>query len=78
LREVAACCERWTADEEGRVTCDLAIIGADRPAWRLRVYAASEGLKTVVLESFAPGGQAGASSLIETSSASPPASAAEI
>ena len=29
------------------------------------VYAASEGLKTVVLESYAPGGQAGSSSLIE-------------
>jgi thioredoxin reductase (NADPH) len=29
------------------------------------VYAASEGLNTVVLESYAPGGQAGASSLIE-------------
>src|SRR4029077_3132427 len=29
------------------------------------VYAASEGLKTVVLESYGPGGQAGSSSLIE-------------
>ena len=29
------------------------------------VYAASEGLRTVVLESYAPGGQAGSSSLIE-------------
>lgn len=29
------------------------------------VYAGSEGLKTVVLESYAPGGQAGSSSLIE-------------
>jgi thioredoxin reductase (NADPH) len=29
------------------------------------VYAASEGLKTIVLESYAPGGQAGSSSLIE-------------
>ena len=29
------------------------------------VYATSEGLNTVVLESYAPGGQAGSSSLIE-------------
>src|SRR5207248_30681 len=29
------------------------------------VYAASEGLNSVVLESYAPGGQAGSSSLIE-------------
>ena len=31
----------------------------------LAVYAASEGLKTIVLEGYAPGGQAGSSSLIE-------------
>ena len=36
-----------------------------RPGLAAAVYAASEGLKTVVLESYAPGGQAGSSSLIE-------------
>ena len=37
----------------------------DRLAWPQRCNAASEGLKTVVVESYAPGGQAGNSSLIE-------------
>jgi thioredoxin reductase (NADPH) len=51
--------------EEGEVTCDLAIVGAGPAGLAAAVYAASEGLKTIVLESYAPGGQAGASSLIE-------------
>jgi thioredoxin reductase (NADPH) len=43
----------------------LAIVGAGPAGLSAAVNAASEGLQTVVLESFAPGGQAGASSLIE-------------
>ena len=39
--------------------------GAGPAGLAAAVYAASEGLKTIVLESYAPGGQAGASSLIE-------------
>src|SRR5215475_12146751 len=44
---------------------DLAIVGAG-PAWlAAAVYAASEGLKALVIELEAPGGQAGSSSRIE-------------
>jgi thioredoxin reductase (NADPH) len=68
LREVARVAgllRSAAADEEGEVTCDLAIVGAGPAGLAAAVYAASEGLKTIVLESYAPGGQAGASSLIE-------------
>lgn len=44
---------------------DLAIIGAGPAGLAAAVYGASEGLKTVVLDAEAPGGQAGTSSLIE-------------
>jgi thioredoxin reductase (NADPH) len=47
------------------IMCDLAIVGAGPAGLASAVYAASEGLRTVVLESYAPGGQAGSSSLIE-------------
>jgi thioredoxin reductase (NADPH) len=43
----------------------LAIVGAGPAGLSAAVNAASEGLQTVVLESYAPGGQAGSSSLIE-------------
>jgi thioredoxin reductase (NADPH) len=51
--------------EEPEILCDLAIVGAGPAGLAAAVNGASEGLKTVVLESFAPGGQAGSSSLIE-------------
>jgi thioredoxin reductase (NADPH) len=68
LREVAreAGLLRSLADEnESEVLSDLTIVGAGPAGLAAAVYAASEGLKTVVLESYAPGGQAGSSSLIE-------------
>src|SRR5207249_10682214 len=52
-------------EEESEINCDLVIVGAGPAGLAAAVYAASEGLKTIVLESYAPGGQAGASSLIE-------------
>jgi thioredoxin reductase (NADPH) len=44
---------------------DLAIVGAGPAGLAAAVYGASEGLHTVVLEQFAPGGQAGSSMRIE-------------
>lgn len=48
--------------EEGE--CDLLVIGAGPAGLAAAVYAASEGLKTVIVEREAIGGQAGTSSLI--------------
>jgi thioredoxin reductase (NADPH) len=45
--------------------CDLAIVGAGPAGLAAAVYGASEGLDVLMLESNAPGGQAGTSSLIE-------------
>jgi thioredoxin reductase (NADPH) len=44
---------------------DLAIVGAGPAGLAAAVYAASEGLRTVVIEAVAPGGQAGTTSMIE-------------
>ncbi len=44
---------------------DLAIVGGGPAGLAAAVYGASEGLNTIVLESVAPGGQAGTSSKIE-------------
>ncbi len=45
-------------------TCDLAIVGGGPAGLASAVYASSEGLRTVVIEREAVGGQAGTSSLI--------------
>ncbi|MEE8406202.1 MAG: FAD-dependent oxidoreductase [Acidimicrobiia bacterium] len=46
-------------------TYDVAIVGAGPAGLAAAVYGASEGLKTVLIESSAPGGQAAQSTLIE-------------
>ena len=45
-------------------SCDLLIVGAGPAGLAASVYAASEGLHTVILEPVVPGGQAGTSALI--------------
>jgi thioredoxin reductase (NADPH) len=62
--EAAACFGLNTGIDEGDVY-DLIVVGAGPSGLAAAVYGASEGLKVLVLESTAPGGQAGASSLIE-------------
>src|SRR5207245_8182053 len=44
---------------------DLTVVGAGPAGLAAAVYAASEGLRTVVIEAVAPGGQAGTTSKIE-------------
>lgn len=44
---------------------DIAVVGAGPAGLAAAVYAASEGLDTIVIEGMAPGGQAGTSSKIE-------------
>jgi len=50
--------------DPGERSCDVAIIGAGPAGLAAAVYAASEGLRTVMVEPELPGGQAGTSSLI--------------
>lgn len=58
-------CLGLSEDIHPEVTYDVAIVGAGPAGLAAAVYAASEGLGTVVLEMEAPGGQAGTSSKIE-------------
>ena len=63
-RQLAECLGIAEAIEPGAVF-DVAVVGAGPAGLATAVYAASEGLNTVVLEAEAPGGQAGTSSKIE-------------
>src|SRR5436309_5043503 len=65
VAQVAGLLRPLAFEDESEILSDLAIVGAGPAGLAAAVYAASEGLNTVVLESYAPGGQAGASSLIE-------------
>src|SRR5438309_1994238 len=65
VAQVAGLLRPLAFENENEIKTDLAIVGAGPAGLAAAVYAASEGLHTVVLESYAPGGQAGSSSLIE-------------
>ena len=63
IAELAACLDlNINIDKSVR---DVLVIGAGPAGLAAAVYAASEGLKTLVIEKSAPGGQAGSSSKIE-------------
>ncbi len=62
--EVAACFGLNEGIDEGEVY-DLIVVGAGPGGLAAAVYGASEGLNVLVVESNAPGGQAGSSSRIE-------------
>jgi thioredoxin reductase (NADPH) len=62
--EVAACLGMNQQIDDDRVR-DLIIVGAGPSGLAAAVYAASEGLDVLVLETGTPGGQAGSSSKIE-------------
>lgn len=65
VRELAALIYGRPADVEVDAIADVAcIVGAGPAGLAASVYAASEGLRTVTLESEAIGGQAGTSSMI--------------
>jgi thioredoxin reductase (NADPH) len=63
IAELAACLDLNINIDKG--VRDVLVIGAGPAGLAVAVYAASEGLKTLVIEKSAPGGQAGSSSKIE-------------
>jgi len=64
LQEVAECLGFNNPVDESQVR-DLIVVGAGPSGLGAAVYAASEGLDVLVIETSAPGGQAGSSSKIE-------------
>jgi thioredoxin reductase (NADPH) len=64
IQDLAGCLGMNTS-VNGNHLRDVVIVGAGPAGLAAAVYAASEGLRTLVIESQAPGGQAGSSSKIE-------------
>ena len=64
MRKIAACLGFNSRIDMSELR-DVTIVGAGPAGLSAAVYAASEGLSTLVLETKAPGGQAGSSSRIE-------------
>ena len=65
IGELAACLDLNLNIDTDKSVCDIVVIGAGPAGLAAAVYAASEGLKTLLIEKAAPGGQAGSSSKIE-------------
>jgi thioredoxin reductase (NADPH) len=63
-RKIAECLGFNDAIDQTKVR-DIVVVGAGPSGLAAAVYGASEGLDVLVLESIAPGGQAGSSSRIE-------------
>jgi thioredoxin reductase (NADPH) len=63
--ELARCIGMLETRDDDRQVFDVAIVGAGPAGLATAVYAASEGLSTVVIEARSFGGQAGASARIE-------------
>ncbi len=65
IGELAACLDLNLNIDTDKSVRDVVVIGAGPAGLAAAVYAASEGLKTLIIEKGAPGGQAGSSSKIE-------------
>jgi thioredoxin reductase (NADPH) len=63
LLNLAQCAGIWRDCPTSEV--DLAVVGAGPAGIAAAVYAASEGLRTVVIDRLGPGGQVGGSSMVE-------------
>lgn len=63
--QTLANCLGFNADFDGAHVRDVIILGAGPAGLAAAVYGASEGLDTLIIETRAPGGQAGSSSKIE-------------
>jgi thioredoxin reductase (NADPH) len=64
IRKLAYCLG-WNVSLDEQKVRDVIIVGAGPAGLAAAVYAASEGLDTLIIETHAPGGQAGSSSKIE-------------